>query len=386
MSASVRAVSRAVLRVLIGAVASCLGPGVVLAADRAAVDGTAPATSAHNDYALDRNWLCRPGRADSCASPTTATVLEPGGARHAVTHVVAADPPIDCFYVYPTVSREASANSDLAATGVEEATVTAQFAPFAAQCRAFAPRYRSVTVAGLRSALSGGPRPDAAMAYRDVLDAWHHYLANDNRGRGVVLIGHSQGSKILARLIEAEIDGKPLQARLVSAILPGTLIEIPLQADAGGTYAHIALCASASDVGCVIAYSTYLEADLPVDGAVFGVTKTSGRGAACVDPAGLVGSADLDPEFPFRLAPATAIDTTFIEVPGIVKGRCVTRGGQTVLAIELADDPRAPAIARGLATMAARRPTWGLHALDLNLALGDLVAIVAAQAEAWSRK
>ncbi len=348
--------------------------------------GVVPAGSTANDYSLDQNWLCRPGRADVCSRPTTATVLEAGGGRRTVTYDAAPAPPIDCFYVYPTVSAETSPNSDMASTGVEEATATAQFAPFAAQCRTFAPRYRSVTVAGLHSALSGGPRPDTAMAYRDVLDAWHSYLANDNHGRGVVLIGHSQGAKILARLIAAEIDGQPLQARFVSAIIPGTLIETPLRADAGGTYAHVALCASASDLGCVIAYSTYLDRDVPVDRALFGVTKTDGRGAACVDPAKLVGSAFLDPEFPSRLSPATAIETTFIEVPGVVEGRCVTRDGQTVLAIGTADDPRASSVARGLAAMEARRPTWGLHALDMNLALGDLVAIVSAQAKAWSRK
>ena len=32
-----------------------------------------------------------------------------------------------------------------------------------------------------------------ALGYNDVLDAWKHYLKNDNNGRGVVLIGHSQG-------------------------------------------------------------------------------------------------------------------------------------------------------------------------------------------------
>ena len=31
----------------------------------------------------------------------------------------------------------------------------------------------------------------------DVVAAWRHYLDHDNRGRGVVLIGHSQGTGML---------------------------------------------------------------------------------------------------------------------------------------------------------------------------------------------
>ena len=39
------------------------------------------------------------------------------------------------------------------------------------------------------------------LAYNDVLDAWNYYLKNDNGGRGVVLVGHSQGSGVLTQLI-----------------------------------------------------------------------------------------------------------------------------------------------------------------------------------------
>ena len=51
---------------------------------------------------------------------------------------------------------------------------------------------------------------------QDVKAAWEHYLAYNNVGRGVVLIGHSQGSGLLTRLIASEIDGKPVQVGIVS--------------------------------------------------------------------------------------------------------------------------------------------------------------------------
>lgn len=339
-----------------------------------------------NDYAQDPNWLCRPGRSDVCSAPTTSTLIDADGSRRVLSTAVASDPPIDCFYVYPTVSRQPGANSDMASTGVEEATAEAQFAPFAAQCRTFAPRYRQVTLAGLHAALSGGARPDTALAYRDVLDAWRHYLANDSHGRGVVLIGHSQGAKILTRLIADEIDGRPVQARLVSAIVPGTLVELPAKPGAGGTFASIPPCAAAADTGCVIAYSTYLRAGLPVERPMFGVAEHDNRRAACVDPARLVGNATLAAELPSRLLPAMGIETSFVGLPGLLGAECVTRGRQTVLAVSTADDPRAAPAAQGLAALQARRPGWGLHTLDINLALGDLVTLVGAQGRAWAQR
>ena len=59
------------------------------------------------------------------------------------------------------------------------------------------------------------------LAYADVLAAWQFYLANDNHGRGFVLVGHSQGTGVLSQLVREEIDGKPIQSQMVSALLMG---------------------------------------------------------------------------------------------------------------------------------------------------------------------
>jgi hypothetical protein len=346
-----------------------------------------PVPPAAVDYADEQNWLCRPGRSDACSTPTTGTIIDADGARHAVDYAVAADPAIDCFYVYPTVSHEPTPNADLRHTGVEEAAATAQFARFASQCRPFAPRYRQVTVAGLRAAFSGfGEQPDVDLAYNDVRDAWHNYLANDNHGRGVVLVGHSQGSKILVQLLAEEIDGKPLQAQLVSAIVPGALVEVPARKKLGGTFAHVPLCAVAADTGCVIAYSTYLAADSPPPRIRFGVPETANRVAACVDPASLANSTSLAAEFPARTFPDAGVTTTFVALTGSIHGECVTRGAQTVLVISALDEPKALSVPGTLAAIQGKLPGWGLHVLDINLALGNLVDLVGVQGRAWAAK
>ena len=59
-------------------------------------------------------WLCFPGAANNwCSVDLTTTVIPADGSLTNVHVSVPADPPIDCFYLYPTVSEEARPNSDL---------------------------------------------------------------------------------------------------------------------------------------------------------------------------------------------------------------------------------------------------------------------------------
>ena len=101
------------------------------------------------------------------------------------------NPPIDCFYVYPTVSDENRGNADLT-IGLRQILVAqTQAARFSQVCKVYAPMYRQITNRGLTTpSLHAKP----LLAYGDVLAAWRDYLAHWNHGRGVVLIGHSQGA------------------------------------------------------------------------------------------------------------------------------------------------------------------------------------------------
>ena len=116
----------------------------------------------------------------------------------------------------------------------------------------------------LRAMVEGKPIPGATdpavrqVGYNDVVDAWNSYLANDNKGRGVVLIGHSQGSGLLQRLIPAEIDGKPVQKQLVSALILGSNLPVTNGGETGA-FKSIPTCKTADQVGCVISYVTFRD-------------------------------------------------------------------------------------------------------------------------------
>jgi hypothetical protein len=82
-------------------------------------------------------------------------------------------------------------------------------------------------------------------------------MTHDNKGRGFVLIGHSQGSFVLQELIRQEIDGRPIQKQMLSAMLLGTTVAVPSGKDVGGAFQHVPLCRSATELGCLITFASY---------------------------------------------------------------------------------------------------------------------------------
>src|SRR5262249_56086147 len=59
-------------------------------------------------------WLCRPHiKNNPCESDLTTTVIHPDGKKTTRRASPAADPPVDCFYVYPTVSAQPTVNANL---------------------------------------------------------------------------------------------------------------------------------------------------------------------------------------------------------------------------------------------------------------------------------
>lgn len=366
----------------------------------------APATPPPNDYGDKANWLCWPGATDACAIDLDTTVIKADGSTHIERYVADPHPPIDCFYVYPTVSNDPGVISTMKVEAEERRVAAQQFARFGKSCRLYAPMYRQFTLTALRAAMTAGPSaaatPRPTTPYTDVRDAWKYYLTHENHGRGVVLIGHSQGSGVLTQLIKMDIDGKPDQARLVSAILMGTSLVVPSGAIVGGDFKSIPLCHEASQTGCAIAYASFRDTSPPPADSRFGRprTPTPGGAAACVNPASLGGGTgalhsyfatdgDLVTERSERPAPwveGKTITTPFVSLPGLLTATCVSTPEFNYLAIHVNSDelgPRAHQIPGDIVVMGHTLKDWGLHLIDANLAMGNLVDIVHAQGATW---
>ena len=366
----------------------------------AGADAQASEIVAPNDYADGAAWLCRPGRQDACAVDMTTTVVRADGSLSRETWSRDPNAPIDCFYVYPTVSSDRTPNSDMMPDEAELRVVEQQFARFGSVCRPYAPSYRQVTLAGLTPRFGAGRGRgedlglERGLAYDDVRDAFRSYLEDDNAGRGFVLIGHSQGSYILTRLIAEEIDGQSVQGRLVSAILLGATPYVAQGRDVGGSFRTVPLCRSAGQTGCVIAYSAFRSTAHPPENSLFGRPPEPGMSVACTNPAALGGgSGELHAYLSGSgntivgarpaaawVAGGPAIETPFVSAPGLLSAECTTRELATFLEVTVQGDPSDPRVDNIGGDLT---PQWGLHLVDMNVGMGNLVDILREQGAGW---
>jgi DUF3089 family protein len=343
------------------------------------------------DYAKDSNWLCLPGRADTCSTPLPTTVLTPSGYGSTGPSTVAKDPSLDCFYVYPTVSSDPAMNSDMNAGREEKLAAETQFARFASVCRPFAPVYRQMTLAAVAAYAAGADISDAGkLAYGDVLAAWRNYIRTRNGGRPFVLVGHSQGSLMLQQLIQREIETDPaLAARMKLAIIPGFNVLVPQGKLVGGTFKKVPLCSRAGETGCAIAWSSFRDKNVPPPGAMFGYSDQPGMTVGCVNPA-LPGSRDwvrLDsywftrstlpvPGGPIHWSSEGQPATSYVRTEGLVSGKCVNDGPRGYLSIRTNRSPGdkwTDHVGGEVAVFGMFLPGWGMHLADMAEAEGDLI-------------
>jgi hypothetical protein len=93
-----------------------------------------------NDYSDKANWLCWPGSAgDACRQDQSATVVKADGSTQIEAFTADPHAPIDCFYVYPTVSLDPGVLSSMTVQKAETRVVEQQFARFGGKCRLYAP-------------------------------------------------------------------------------------------------------------------------------------------------------------------------------------------------------------------------------------------------------
>jgi hypothetical protein len=360
---------------------------------------SAPA-AAHDGphYERDSTWLCLPGRADTCGAPLATTALDAHGYGSTGQALPSEAAAADCFYVYPTISRDPGLNSDLVPGLEENATAAVQLARFGSVCRTFAPLYRQVTLAALPRAFAGEDlSANFATAYGDVLAAWKDFLAHRNSGRPFVLIGHSQGSIHLLKLLAEEIEGKPEAKRMLSAILLGWPVEVPDGKRVGGSLKSTPLCSRVGETGCVLTYMTFRAAAPPPADAFLGRAARAGMTAGCTNPAALGGGRARLDSYWFTLSPAQAgaepvvwssqghPPTPFLRTEGFVTAECRHAGQAGWLAVaESADsaDARTDRIPGDVYVAGKLNSGWGLHLIDMNVAQGDLIRLVEAQAAA----
>ena len=258
--------------------------------------GSAASTTSARTSGTGTVWLCRPGQVpDPCTTPLATTVVPATGPRAVERPTTPTDPGFDCFYVYPTVSTEATDNADLEVQPAEIGVAASQASP---------------VLLGLP-----GVRPDVPPAHAEV------------PGRGPGPRPHGERRRLRQPAFRVDRLPHPLQRRppghLHRALAgcrhadptpvgPGRRRPGPACPDGvghhrrrerdrahrrgvGATFRHLPLCTSSGEDGCVIAYSTF-PTEPPPD-SLFGrpgtgvslqsgQTATTGVQVACVNPGG----------------------------------------------------------------------------------------------------
>ncbi len=232
--------------------------------------------------------------------------------------------------------------------------------------------YRQVTLAAMRSGEAANRAIDR-IAFASLAEAWNDYVSHHNHGRPVVFIGHSQGSQMLITLLQRSVDDDPaLRARMVSAILLGGNVKVLKGSLSGGSFMHIPLCRAVGQTGCVIAYSTF--DGVPAPASFFGIpgqgliptashAPLAREAIACTNPAALAGGR----------APLVS-QMGSVTIRGLFLARCRRDATATWLDVQ-----RNPAYSGRVPRIPRSSPRMGLHRIDLNIALGNLLDDVRAQ-------
>ena len=222
-----------VLFIGIALIFSCSGPRIALNPDKSI------------DYSNMDSWAALPQKQDlSDLSPEGLKPVEDGG--------------VDIFFLYPTslLAKKDRKwhNAPIDYKKVNDLTdntsIKYQASLFNQVGKVYAPRYRQAHYHEYFSADKNIARQAFELAYKDVHDAFQYYLEHFNKGRPIIIAGHSQGTTHGMRLLKDFFDGQPLQTKLVVAYLPG----IPIPQD---YYSNIHVCNNAGDLTCVNGWRSY---------------------------------------------------------------------------------------------------------------------------------
>ncbi|HEX4337954.1 MAG TPA: DUF3089 domain-containing protein [Polyangiaceae bacterium] len=368
------------------------------------------------DYSDAATWACLPGNdPNECHDDIDATEFLKDNTTQIDKHTILKDPPFDCFYVYPTVALGGGGNmTDFSDISLVLDPLLAQAARFTQLCEVYAPLYRQVSLsfgggaaadagaaAGDAGAADAGAAGfpisgDATLAYGDVEAAFNYYMAHYNKGRKFVLMGHSQGTAMLTQLIINKFDkDADLRKQLISALLIGGSIQVPVGKDVGGTFQNIPLCTKPAQTGCVVAYNSFAKDAPPGTNSLFGKPTGAGLMNACTNPSLLAGNsgrykgsyspvkffdAAFKPDLPDTVVPTVSTPITMVR--DMFTGACKNENGFSYLEIDTdqtSDDKRPIPPYR---TSGAEGIGFGMHIEDYSIEQDDLLDTVSQQAKA----
>jgi hypothetical protein len=180
--------------------------------------------------------------------------------------------------------------------------------------------------------------------------------------------------------------------------LLGATLLTPAGKDVGGQFKSIPLCRKPGQIGCVVNFSSFRSTIPPPGNTLFGHSADPAMSGSCTNPAALTGgSAPLHAYLstkgtlivggapPKPWVADKTIDTPFVSVPGLLTAECKSNEFATYLEIKVNGDPADPRVDDITGDLGGAKPlaNWGLHLVDVNLVMGDLLNLVEQQSKAY---
>ena len=168
----------------------------------------------------------------------------------------------DVFYVYPTLNSDkkdirwnVSIEDEEQKNKIVNKAVLMQASAFASSGKIYVPFYRQAHIRSYKLFKKGGKQAQE-VAYLDVKNAFEVYLKKYNKGRPIIMVGHSQGTTHLLRVLKEFFDDKPLQKRLIAAYIPGIRVKEK-------EFKTIQVMTSPNETGGFVSWNTFKKNNYP---------------------------------------------------------------------------------------------------------------------------
>lgn len=195
------------------------------------------------DYSQESSWIALPWKHNA-----TDTVPLGSGLKDEQ-----ATAKVDVFFIYPTLDFSsdgwnADINNQQLNAKIDKTTMRQQASVFNGSCRIFSPRYRQATLYSFMDKTGSGAKA-LNLAYSDIRRAFIYYMAHYNKGRPIIIAGHSQGGLMAYRLLKEFFDTTVLRQKLVAAYPIGTEIN-------KDSLKNLKVGDSAAQTGCYVTWNT----------------------------------------------------------------------------------------------------------------------------------
>ncbi len=163
--------------------------------------------------------------------------------------------PVDIFYIYPTAYYSPTNwNQALDFKPTLQRTlkysVRKQLYIFKDLGNVYAPIYRQANLYAFIDNKGNGEKA-INLAYNDIKNAFDYYIKNINKHKPFILVGHSQGSLIILRLLEEYQYTKILNRMIVAYAVGWPLTKNYLEKNP-----KLKVCKDSCQTGCIISWNT----------------------------------------------------------------------------------------------------------------------------------